>query len=125
MTTRRLAPPLACVALLLSVTGCADETAQSRGGSPEPSGVTIDVSIAEGEVRPSGKEVMVKVGEPVRLRVDSDAADELHVHAEPDHEFEVKPADGQTFEFTVDVPGQAAVESHHLEKTIVELVVTP
>ena len=134
MTARELAL-LACAALVSSVAGCGGKDAQSSAkSSPVPSatqskaadpGATIDVTIADGKVRPAGGEVKVEVGEKIILRVDSDTPDELHVHSEPDHEFEVKVGEGQTFAFTVGVPGQAAVESHHLEKTIVELVVTP
>lgn len=32
------------------------------------------------------------------LRVNSDAADELHVHSSPEHTFAVKPQPGQQYE---------------------------
>lgn len=87
--------------------------------------VTIDVVIKDGKVEPQGKRVDVKVGQPVVLNVTSDAVDELHVHSEPENEFGVLAAPDQKFEFTVEVPGQVAVESHHLGTTIVKLVVRP
>jgi len=67
------------------------------------------------------------VGQPIELRVDSDVADELHVHSEPEQEFEVEadPGTDQVFTFSVDLPGQVEVELHELEATIVELVVQP
>lgn len=52
--------------------------------------------------------------EPITFRVTSDTEDELHVHSTPDHEFEVKAAPNQAFEFTVGIRGRADVELHHL-----------
>lgn len=85
----------------------------------------MPIVIAGGEVTPLGKEVEARVGQPIVLQVTSDAADELHVHAQPDQTFEVKAAADQRFEFVVEVPGQVAVELHHLGVTPVELVVRP
>ena len=42
----------------------------------------------------------------------SDAADELHVHSTPDHEFAIAAAPNQTFT-TINEPGKVAVELHH------------
>ena len=86
---------------------------------------TIDVVIKDGKAEPQGKRVEVKVGQHVVLNVTSDEADELHVHSEPEREFVVLATADQKFEFTVEVPGQVAVESHHLGTTIVKLVVRP
>ncbi len=55
----------------------------------------------------------------------SDAAEEIHVHSDPEHEYEVAAGDDKTFTFTLDTPGQVAVEAHHLDVTIVELVARP
>jgi hypothetical protein len=57
------------------------------------------------------------------LRVTSDATDELHVHSSPDHKFQVAAAPNQTFQFTVDVPGNVEVELHHLDHTIATIQV--
>jgi Flp pilus assembly protein TadG len=92
---------------------------------PAPDGTVVDVTITDGTVTPQGGRVEVTAGEPVTLRVTSDAADELHVHSDPEHSFEVEPGDAQDFTFTVDVPGQVAVEAHHLDVTVVQLVVRP
>lgn len=89
-------------------------------------GTIVEISIADGSVSPRGKRVEVKVGEPVTLRVTSDAADEIHVHSDPEHEMSVKPGDrNKELTFKLKVPGQVAVESHHVHATIVQLVVTP
>ena len=54
------------------------------------------------------------------IRVDSDAADELHVHSNPEHTFkiEAKPVQMQVFQFTVDVPGKVDIELHQRKHII-------
>lgn len=94
--------------------------------TPEESGTTVDVTIADGKVDPQGGRVEAKVGEEITLSVTSDAADELHVHSDPEHSFQVTAGDtDKTFTFTVETPGQVAVELHDLGVTVVQLVVTP
>jgi len=58
------------------------------------------------------------VGQPIVFEVDSDAADQLHVHSHPEHEFTVEPKPGQSFQFTFDVPGNVDVELHEVNRTI-------
>lgn len=128
--------------LALGLAGCAeDEPTAEATGSPttsatsepaptatepaepaEPEGVVVDVTIADGEVTPQGDRVEVEVGEPVTLRVTSDEADEIHVHSDPEHSLDVEAGTPGELTFTVDRPGQVAVESHHLDVTIVQLV---
>lgn len=96
---------------------------QSPGTSQQPGGLQIPVQIHGGTVTPLNARFDAKVGEPITLRVDSDVADELHVHSVPDHEFEVLPKAGQVFSFTVSVPGQVAIELHNLGKTVATLIV--
>lgn len=86
-------------------------------------GVVIAVRIAGGVVTPTNERVDAKVGEKITINVDSDVAEELHVHSVPDHEFEILPVPGQVFSFTVDLPGQVAIELHHSDKTVATLVV--
>ena len=114
----RIAAALLACALVL--TGC--------GGSdtPDSDGATqVDIVIKDGKVTPQGKRVDVKAGEPVTLHITSDADEEVHVHSDPEHEYEVKAGDTLTETFTIDTPGQVAVEAHHLDVTIVQLVVKP
>jgi sporulation-control protein spo0M len=88
-----------------------------------PERVVIDVTIAGGNVTPTNQQVQAKVKEPIIVRVNSDAADQLHVHSNPEHTFDIKPENGQAFQFTVDVPGKVDVELHHLDKTVATLTV--
>jgi cytoskeletal protein RodZ len=110
-----------------STTAAASSSATPSSGSQQPpaGAATFDVTIANGQVTPTNATWQAKVGQPVSVRVTSDAADELHVHSSPDHEFEVAAAPNQVFTFTVDVPGSVEIELHKLDKTIATLQVQP
>jgi len=88
-------------------------------------GPVLDITIAGGSVRPSNGELEARVGMPITLVVTSDVADELHVHAVPEHTFDVLPAAGQSFQFTVEVPGRVEVELHEAHRTVVTIQVRP
>ncbi|MDV3123740.1 hypothetical protein M1247_02320 [Mycobacterium sp. 21AC1] len=83
----------------------------------------IDVTIKEGQVTPTNEALQGKVGQPIVVRVNSDAADELHVHSVPEHTFGIEPKSGQQFQFTVDVPGTVDIELHTLNRTIASIQV--
>jgi hypothetical protein len=119
-------------ALVLAGCGSSDSPAVSSSSVTPPSsssaaaaGLSVDIKIAGGTVTPTNTTLQAKIGEPITLHVDSDAADELHVHSVPDHEFEVEAKPGQTFDFTVDVPGSVEVELHHLNRTVATIQVRP
>jgi plastocyanin len=117
----RIAAALLACALVL--TGCGSE---SSGTAHDPGeATTVDIVFKDGKVTPQGKRVKVKVGEPVTLNITSDADEEIHVHSDPEHEYEVSAGEPVTEEFTIETPGQVAVEAHHLDVTIVQLVVEP
>jgi plastocyanin len=96
--------------------------------SPTPSetsatdAVTIEITIADGQVTPNGKKLDVEVGQTIVLNVTSDEHDEVHAHTEGDgFELEVPAGKKVSGEFTLNSPGSYEVESHHLEKVIVIL----
>ncbi|MEV0359833.1 hypothetical protein AB0H71_27635 [Nocardia sp. NPDC050697] len=95
-------------------------TAQPQAGQQA---VVIAVRLAGGTVTPDDARVEAAVGQPIELVVDSDTADELHVHADPDHTFEVEPAAGQRFSFTVAVPGRVEIELHDAGRTVATVLV--
>ena len=107
-------------ALLIVASGCGTSSKPSTGA-----GLTIDITIAHGQVTPANATLQATVRQPITLHVNSDVADELHVHSVPDHKFEVTAAANQTFEFTVDVPGNVDVELHHLDRTVATIQVRP
>jgi hypothetical protein len=117
---RAIAASLAALAMW-GLVGCeSSEPAQSSGA-----GLVVDITIAGGQVTPANATFAAKVSEPITLRVTSDAVDELHVHSVPDHKFEVAVAAGQTFTFSVDVPGNVDIELHHLDRTVATIQVRP
>jgi hypothetical protein len=121
----------ALLAALLLASGCGGSTDTGTvSSSPNPGtespasdGVVVNIAIKGGKVRPHGDRVDMTVGQEVTLRISSDAAEEIHVHSDPEHTFEVKPGESLEESFTIDTPGQVAVEAHHLDATIVQLVV--
>ena len=107
-------------ALMIGLVGCSN-----TANFPAPGNLTVNVTIANRQVNPSNATLQAKVGQPITFRITSDAADELHVHSVPDHKFEIAAAPNQTFQFTVDVPGNVDVELHHLDRTIATIQVRP
>lgn len=98
-----------------------DPSVVRPAGSPEQ--LVVDVTIKGGKVTPTNEQLQAKVGDPIVLRVESDAADQLHVHSNPEHTFAVEPKPGQSFQFTVTVPGKVDVELHELNRTIASIAV--
>ena len=88
-----------------------------------PTRLVIDVDIKGGKVTPTNEQLQAAVKEQIVIRVNSDAADELHVHSTPEHTFKVEAKPMQSFQFTVDVPGKVDVELHKLNKTIATIQV--
>jgi PBP1b-binding outer membrane lipoprotein LpoB len=131
----------ALLAAVLLAAGCsssqdtAEESAAPESSTISPSDLpdlqappdrtTIDISIENGTVTPTNEQVQAKVNEPIVLRVNSDAADELHVHSTPEHTFTVEPNNGQQFQFTVDVPGRVDIELHELGQVVATVEVQP
>jgi hypothetical protein len=88
-----------------------------------PTRLAIDVDIKGGNVTPTNQQLNAGVKEQIIIRVNSDAADELHVHSTPEHNFNIEAKPMQSFQFTVDVPGKVDVELHKLNKTIATIQV--
>ena len=64
----------------------------------------------------------VAKGEPLKLHITADEPGELHVHSTPEQEIEY--AAGTTDKtLTLDQPGVVEVESHDLDKLVVQLEV--
>ncbi|MET0694220.1 MAG: hypothetical protein ABWY56_09820 [Propionibacteriaceae bacterium] len=91
---------------------------------PAADAVTVDITIKGDQVTPNGDKVDVAKGQTVVLNVTSDIDDEIHAHTSGDgYELEVKAGKTVTGEFVAADTGTFEVESHHLEKVIVRLVV--
>ena len=117
---------MATLAVLLGMTGlltaCGssnDANTAGDGGSTEAK--VINVTFSGDTVTPNGERVDVAVGQKVQFVVKADAAGEIHVHSTPEKELEYNAG---TTELTVgpfDKPGIIEVESHALDKTVVQL----
>ncbi|MCW2749592.1 MAG: hypothetical protein JWR83_702 [Aeromicrobium sp.] len=112
---------------VLLLAGCTSTNSEDGGGlKADPySPVTVNIVIKDGKVTPQGERVNVKVGQKVTLHITTDVPEEVHVHSEPEHEYELAAGDNKTYSFSLEVPGQVAVEAHHLDVTIAQLVVRP
>ena len=105
----------------------ATTVATSTSGSPATSegptttagfaGTVIEATVAGGNVETASRRVRVEVGEKVRIRVQADHADEVHVHGY-DLKRDVAPGQPATIDFTADAPGVFEVE---LEEARIEL----
>jgi hypothetical protein len=118
---RRALAALTLVACTVGLTACGDD--DSSGDSKDLPTKTIDVTISGDGVTPNGDRVDVKVGQPIELVVKADAEGEIHVHSDPEKELEYGAGTTTLPTFTIDKPGIVVVESHALEKTIVQLEV--
>ncbi|MDZ7882522.1 MAG: hypothetical protein U5N53_06240 [Mycobacterium sp.] len=120
---------------VLATAGCTSSTGQqpdrsSATAAPAlsdqqapPERVVIDVTIKNGQATPVNQQVQAAVRQPIIIRVTSDAEDELHVHASPEHTFAVKPESPQSFQFEVEVPGKVDVELHDLNRVVATITV--
>jgi hypothetical protein len=116
---RRFRPATAgLVTVVAALTSCGDDDSGDSG--PEP--VTIEITVEDGTVEPSGELVDVAVGQPIELVVKADSSGELHVHSDPEQDLEY--AEGTTtLPLTIDKPGVVDIESHDPEQVIVRLEV--
>lgn len=118
---RRLIATVAVLVCTLALsTACGDEEkapAAESGGATK----TIDVTISGDTVTPNGDRVEVEVGQPIELVVQADADGEIHVHSTPEQEFEYQAGTTTLKLDPIDKPSIVDVESHTLDKTIVQL----
>lgn len=146
-TARLTAALVTTVAAGLLLAGCGDpdpgtdapsaeQSAAPSSASASPSaeesadvgadpGVVVDVTLSADGPTPQGERVEVEVGEPITLNVTAEVADEVHVHSDPEVSIDVEAGDETSRTFTIDRPGQVAVESHATHAVIVQLVVRP
>ena len=85
--------------------------------------LTIEVTVEGDTVTPSGERVDVDRGRQVELVVTSDAAGEIHVHSDPEQDLEYDAGTTTLTITNLDRPGVVDVESHTLDKVIVQLEV--
>jgi uncharacterized lipoprotein YehR (DUF1307 family) len=83
---------------------------------------TVDITFKGDSVTPQGEKVKLKAGDPLKLHITADKAGEIHVHSSPEQHIEYGA--GTTDKtLTIDQPGVIDVESHSLDKLILQLQV--
>ena len=118
---RHLTAVVALLAGAVTLTACgSDDQAPTSG---EQTAKSIDITFEGDTVTPNGERVEIAKGQPVKFVVTADAPGEIHVHSDPEKELEYQQGTTILEVGSFDKPGIIEVESHHLEKTIVQLEV--
>ncbi len=115
---------LAALAVLL--TSLATLSACGGSDSPDESDAgpkVIEVTVKGDSITPNGERVEVAVGQEVDLEVTADAPGTIHVHSSPEQELDYEAGDTTLTIEGIDTPGVVDVESHELDKVIVQLEV--
>jgi ABC-type glycerol-3-phosphate transport system substrate-binding protein len=115
---------LASTAVLLSAltlaTACGSDD-ESPSGTTDPK--VVEVTFDGDSVTPNGDRVEVERGQKIELEVTADAPGEIHVHSDPEQEYEYREGTTTVTIQGIDQPGTVDVESHTLDKVIVQLEV--
>ena len=85
-------------------------------------GTLIEVRVSSGKVETAERRVGVQRGERVRIQVESDQGDEVHVHGY-DLKRPVGPGKPATIEFAADLPGIYEVELEGAKRKLLDLEV--
>ena len=93
----------------------------STGSSAKP--LVVDITFSGKNVTPNGDRVNVKVGQNVEFLVKADAAGQIHVHSTPEKQLNYNAGTTEIQVGSFSQPGLIQVESHALNKTIVQLQV--
>jgi hypothetical protein len=100
---------------------------KSPSNTADPSGeqadVTVNVTVANGKVNPSGSSIKVKAGQTVLITAISDTDEELHIHGY-DKELELSPGKPASVTFVANMKGTFEVETHKSGKLVAKLVVS-
>ena len=96
---------------------------ETTSASPTPDVVEIEVEVEDGEVDGPG-DVEVQQGERVRLVVEADVTDEVHVHGY-DLLADVSPSEPAVIVFRADAPGVFEVELEGARLPLLQLTVSP
>lgn len=88
-----------------------------------PDVIEIEISYVSGVVEGGGR-IQVPLGEPVVIRVDSDVADEGHLHGY-DIFVDVEPGTTGVIEFVADIPGIFELELEGARVLLADLEVAP
>src|SRR6266508_2877426 len=103
-----------------TATSSATSTSEATTSTAGFSGKLIEIKVTGDQVETAERRVTVATGEKVRIRVQSDVADEVHVHSY-DLKKDVAPGKPAVIEFTADVPGSFEVELEEAHRKLIDL----
>jgi hypothetical protein len=118
-------PPSSTLPTNTPTPGKPNPTSPSNTADPsgEQADVTVDITVANGKVNPSGATIKVKAGQTVLVKAVSDTDEELHIHGY-DKELELTPGKPASVKFTANMKGTFEVETHKSAKLVAKLVVS-
>lgn len=126
----------AATGLLLLLSGCGGSgggaghgddagavvSATPTPSSVHPSGTVVRIKITSDSVDPDGSEVEATKGAPITFVINATEAGELHVHSSPEQHI-AYPKGTSQISLTFKNPGIIDIESHALNKLIVQVEV--
>jgi hypothetical protein len=105
-----------------STSGGATTTTGAASTTAGFSGVLVQAKVTGDNVETASRRVKVVLGQKVRVRVEDDRAEEVHVHGY-DLKGDVAPGKPAVIDFTADVPGVFEVELEESSLKLFELQV--
>ena len=105
-----------------STSGGATSTTGAASTTAGFSGVLAEAKVTGDNVETASRRVRVELGQKVRVRVEADHAEEVHVHGY-DLKADVAPGKPAVIDFTADVPGVFEVELEESGRSLFELQV--
>jgi hypothetical protein len=105
-----------------STSGGATSTTGAASTTAGFSGVLAEAKVTGDNVETASRRVRVELGQKVRVRVEADHAEEVHVHGY-DLKADVAPGKPAVIDFTADVPGVFEVELEESSRNLFELQV--
>lgn len=118
---RRLVAILAALlGMATLLTSCGSTSSGSTTASKTK---VIHITFSGSSVTPNGERVAVKAGQKIEFVVKADAAGQIHVHSTPEKQLNYNAGTTEIQVGSFDQPGLIEVESHALDKTILQLQV--
>jgi hypothetical protein len=112
----------AATTVAISTSGGATSTSEAASTTAGFSGVVAEAKVTGDNVQTANRRVRVDLGQKVRVQVQADRAEEVHVHGY-DLKKDVAPGKPAVIEFTADVPGVFEVELEESSLRLFELQV--
>lgn len=117
---RRALATMTVLLCALPLAACGDEeTPSGDGGDP----LVVEVTFEGDSVTPNGERIEVSTGQDVELEITAEEAGSIHVHSQPEQELEYPAGDSTQTIVGIDTPSTVEVESHSLDKVILQLEV--